>query len=99
MQKARCRGSSKKHPIITLWGAKTPPKIDPGGRGEPPDRLPRATSAKKTFIFGSCPLFGGYCVAWTGDVVRSGYGTQRNSAEPRQDSSLGTPDNYRQWNP
>ena len=32
-----------------------PPKIDPGGRGEPPDRLPRATSAKTTFIFGLLP--------------------------------------------
>ena len=32
-----------------------PPKIDPGGRGKPPDRLTRATSAKTTFSFGLWP--------------------------------------------
>ena len=43
----------KKHQKSAVLRVKMPPKIDPGGRGEPPDRLPRATSAKKAFILGA----------------------------------------------
>ena len=55
IQKALCRGSFKQHQKSAVLRVKMPPKIDPGGWGEPPDRLPRATSAKTTFMFGSCP--------------------------------------------
>ena len=42
-------------------------------------------------------LFGGPWVASTGDVVRSGDGTQRNSAQINRNATPGNAPNYGQW--